>query len=102
MGNRIELHTLISSVMPEGVTVYFQPPNSINLQFPCVIYSRTGKAENFAGNELYNSKYEYSVLVISRDPDNDLSEQLVKIPFTSYDRRYEANGLYHDVVKLYF
>jgi hypothetical protein len=101
MGQRVDLHQLLQTTT--GLSnIYFQPPSSISLNFPCVIYAREGKDEKFADNELYLGKYRYSVTVVSSDPDSQIPESVAGLPFTKFDRRYVTDSLYHDVFSTYF
>lgn len=102
MGSRSDLHTMLTGVTPN---VYFQPPENVNMQFPCIIYKREAKDQVYAGNILYKNKYRYTVTVVDNDPDSEIHETLNDLPNTanvSYDRQYIADGLYHTVYTVYY
>lgn len=102
MGSRIALHDEIKAV--SGVSqVYYQPPASVRLSYPCVIYNKDSIDTLYANNSPYISVTRYSVTVIDKDPDNALAEKLLRyFPFCRFDRRYTADNLYHDVLTLYY
>lgn len=102
MGSRLDLHAALLSV--SGLeNAYYQPPESVRLVYPCIIYSRDGKAEQFANDKLYTGTYRYTVTVVDTDPDSTIPDAIAKhIPLTSYDRRFVSDGLYHDVFQIYY
>jgi hypothetical protein len=53
MAPRLELQSLL-----EGVTdhVYFQPPANVQMEYPCIIYSRDGTSADHANNETVSTR----------------------------------------------
>ena len=99
MAPRLELQTLL-----EGITahVYFQPPENLAIEYPCIVYQRDFAETEFADNEPYSVKKRYMVTVIDRDPDSSIPDQVAKLPTCTFNRFYVADGLNHDVYQLYF
>ena len=102
MGQRLQLQTLLESLVPEGKKAYFQPPANVQMTYPCIVYSRDNTATRFAGNVLYFYKKRYQVTVISEDPDSDIPDKVLNLPFCSFQRFFVSNNLNHDVFVLYF
>lgn len=101
--HRKELHKKLVDVMDGRGNVYFQPPASIKLEYPCLIYSLNGMPKKHADNVPYFSKNRYDAIVIDRDPDSEIAEDIIKsISFSSFDRRYVADNLYHDSITIYW
>lgn len=102
MGQRLDLHNLL--IAQTGLTtVYFQPPSTINLSYPCILYARVDKDEKFAANALYASMDKYTITVIDPNPDSSIPENIaIGVPYTSFDRRFVSEGLYHEVYSTYF
>jgi hypothetical protein len=65
MGRRLELQALLESLAPN---VYFQPPPSLQMQYPCVVYARDAIATEWSGNKPYSAYTRYQVTVIDRNP----------------------------------
>lgn len=95
---RLELHALFETITPN---VYFEPPESIKLKYPCITYERTSGKTDFANNKPYVFRYRYTVTVITRDPDSDLPEKLAANQYCTLDRGYPGDGLYHYVFTVY-
>lgn len=81
--------------------VYFQPPPSIQMGYPAVVYSRVGVAARRADNSVISYHIRYQVTLISRDPEDPLIEKILMIPYCSHDRSYKQNNLNHDVFTVY-
>ena len=102
MGGRLDLQTELETVLGSD-NVYFQPPESVKLSFPCIVYSRSGADTDYAENKTYNMTYQYNVQIISKDPDNDLAQMLAKhFQMCRYTRRFVLDNLYHDNLILYY
>jgi hypothetical protein len=89
---------------PEGTdsAVYFQPPESIMMSYPCLVYARDlGKTE-FANNQPYLNATRYQVTVIARDPNSEILEKVTNLSQCLFMRHYVVDNLNHDVFYLYF
>lgn len=96
---------LLQALLEEalGTTeVYSQPPADVLLNYPCVIFNRSGENAEFADNELYQLKLEYTVTLISRDPDDPAWSRIRQLPYCSFDRAFKADNLNHDVFTIFF
>ena len=50
----------------------------------------------------YSIDKEYSVEVVTKDPDNTLVDKIVEIPTARFNRSYLSDGLYHSVFVIIF
>jgi len=101
MARRLELHEILVSILGSRY-VYFQPPSSIKLNYPCIIYSRDAKDEKFANDELYFGKMRYEVTIIDANPDSLIPDEIAQLPFTSFVRHFTLDNLNHDIYSIYF
>lgn len=101
MANRLELHELLCKTLGSR-QVYFQPPSSIRMKYPAIIYSRSRIGNEFANDSVYNQTYQYSITVIDEDPDSEIVERVSKLPMCSFDRHYTADNLNHDTFTIYY
>lgn len=101
MANRLELHELLCETLGSR-QVYFQPPSSIRMKYPAIIYSRSRIGNEFANDSVYNQTYKYSITVIDEDPDSEIVERVSKLPMCSFDRHYTADNLNHDTFTIYY
>lgn len=81
--------------------VYFQPPASIKMQYPAIVYSRKNIVNSHANNEVYIQSLCYEVTVIDYKPNSEIVMQVSRLPMCTHDRHFEADNLNHDVFTLY-
>jgi hypothetical protein len=81
--------------------VYFQPPPSLVINYPCIVYHIDKGDTDFAGNRPYRYYERYQVTVIDEDPDTDIRFKIAALPTSIFDRWYAANNLNHYVYNLY-
>lgn len=102
MNNRLELHEILKTIVGSS-HVYFQPPESLMMVYPCIVYSLADVSINYADNIPYKNMRSYEITAITKDPDNDYIEQmLATFKYCRYNRRFVNDNLYHDVFTLYF
>lgn len=101
MGTRLELQTMLENVLGSR-NVYFQPPASIRMKYPAIVYSRKDIENTFANNGVYLQGMSYELTVIDEDPDSEIVMAVSKLPMCSFDRHYTADNLNHDVFTLFF
>ena len=102
MDRRLELQSVLESLLPAGKRAYFQPPTNVNMQYPCIVYGRDNRETLYAENLPYRHTKRYSVTVITWDPDSDIPDKIAELPMSSFNRHYTADNLNHDVYTLYF
>ena len=101
MGTRQELHNILLALLGSN-NVYFQPPPTVKMIYPCIVYKRDYAKTEFADNKPYSHKKRYLVTYLDSDPDSDIPEKIAALPTCVFDRFYTADNLNHDVYKLFF
>jgi len=101
MANRTDLHEVLCSVLGNR-NVYYQPPESVKMHYPAIVYSRDNIENSFADNDVYMQKHAYQVTVIDKDPDSGIVELISKLPMCRFERHFTSDNLNHDVFLLYF
>ncbi len=101
MDRRLDLHRILKSILGSDY-VYFQPPPSVKITYPCIIYERSGIYNTKADNINYLNRVRYTVKLIGADPESNLVSELLQMPMCSYDRSFTSDGLNHDVFSLYY
>lgn len=81
--------------------VYFQPPTGYMLQYPCIVYEFTGVEKINADNLGYITYGVYSLIYITRDPDDETKIDMAMLPRCSMTNTYESDNLYHYAYKIY-
>lgn len=97
--DRLQLQTLLEGVTPH---VYFQPPATLQMQYPCIRYERNGSKVQRAGNKLYLRAKRYQITVIDRNPDSTLPGLVEEFDFCEFDRWFAADNLNHWVFNVFF
>ena len=101
MEKRLELQALLESILGSE-NVYFQPPESLKMQYPAIVYKRDFASTQFAGNKPYQHTLRYMVTVIDRNPDSEIPHKIAMLPLSTFTRFYTADNLNHDVFSLYY
>jgi hypothetical protein len=99
MAPRLELQSLFEGLAEH---VYFQPPASIHMQYPCIIYSRDGSSTDHANNRLYRHAKRYQVTVVAQDPDTEIADKIEALRYSSFERAFAADDLNHYVFNIFF
>lgn len=101
MNRREELHEILCEALGSR-NVYFQPPESIKMKYPAIVYSRDDIDNSFANDSVYMQSLAYSVTVIDSDPDSEIVDKVSKLPRCQYDRHYKSDNLNHDMFTIYY
>lgn len=99
--DRLDLQLILEKLIGNR-NVYFQPPESLKLKYPCIVYEKSKIDKQYADNYMYLRNNLYSITVIYQDPDSELPDKVLNLPYCSFDRHFVADNLYHDVFELYF
>lgn len=99
--NRLKLQETLEQIMasqdlPEN-RVFFQPPENVRLEYPCIIYIRTQVATSHADNAPYRRTKRYQVTVIDRDPDSPLPDLVGGLPGAAFVTHFANDNLNHDI-----
>lgn len=101
MNKRIEFQKKLEELLGSR-NVYYQPPESLKMEYPCIRYSKDKINSIQADNINYNNRDGYQVTVIDKKPDNPIIKELLTLPLSSYDRHYVSDNLNHDVIIIYY
>lgn len=107
MSRRRKLHNALCDILscpdqgPE-CRVYFQPPTSVKMKYPAIVYALNDIDNAFADNMVYLSARKYSVTVIDSDPDSSLVGKVASMSTSKFNRHYTKDNLNHDVFEIFF
>lgn len=101
MRSRLELHEILCNILGSK-NVYFQPPETMKLSYPCIVYSRTGMPNRFADNLPYKQDRKYQITVIDKNPDSTIPDRVCLLPLVRFTNHFTSENLNHDVFELYF
>lgn len=98
---RYELHEILCDALGSD-HVYFQPPESIKMEYPAIVYERADIDDRNANNDVYLSHRKYTLTVIDKNPDSNIVTRVSRLKFCRFNRHFERNNLNHDVFVLYY
>lgn len=101
MGNRLELQSVLEEILGSR-NVYFQPPSTIRMEYPAIVYSRKSIDNLHADDSVYKQDRSYELIVIDKNPDSDIVSRVSEMLLCRFDRHYKADNLNHDVFTLYY
>ena len=98
---RLTLQTFLEELLGSR-NVYFSPPTSLRMKYPCIRYELVNADTENADNIVYMSRKRYTLTYIDTDPDSVIPDKLIHVPYCSLDRPYTSDNLYHYVFTLYW
>ena len=102
MAKREDLHEELCEILGSR-NVYFQTPTSVRMQYDAIRYELSGKDIKHANNRFYYSTNRYSGVIITRDPDTKIPDELIAhFPMCSFGTPYTADNLNHYPFTLYY
>lgn len=101
MSRRTDLGLILRSVLGSE-NVYFQPPESQKMRYPCIRYALDDIHMRSADNVTYFQKRRYAVTLIDKNPDSETVEKLTALPLCSFNRFYTNDNLNHWVFEIFY
>lgn len=98
---RLELDALLRSTLGTS-NVYFDPPESFKLKYPCIVYSFSGLMGSHADNDRYITYKRYMLNYITPDADDSMVDTIEALPFCRLSSPYVADGLFHNPYEIDF
>lgn len=107
MGTRLSLQTKLQAVIGTRLdnkpNVYFQPPESVRMNYPCIVYQRSNGETSHADDMPYIFRQKYDITIIDANPDSLYREKMaMAFPGIEYNRFFVEANLNHDVFTLYY
>jgi hypothetical protein len=82
--------------------VYYDPPESMFIEYPAIVYKKTAMPAKYADNKKYINHIAYEVKVICEDPDSTYVDIVNSMRYSSHNRHYVADELHHDTFTIIF
>lgn len=101
MGSRVELQSTLEKLLGSR-NVYYQPPETLKMQYPAIVYNKSYVKLDRADDTTYNKRVRYELIVIAQRPDDPVVNKLLDVPYCSYERHFNSDNLNHDVLTLYY
>lgn len=100
MDRRLKLQATLENLLGTR-NVYFQPPETVKMKYPCIVYGRGSFSTEFANDLPYTIDHNYTITYMDRDPDSPMIDKLLRLPQCVHTTHYTVAGLNHDVFNLY-
>lgn len=100
MDRRPQLQQMLETLFKRTPHVYHQPPKSVKMEYPCIVYKMSGIPGEHADNLRYFEHRSYQLTVIDTDPDSKLREKVAKLKWCRYIRSYVSENLHHFVFEI--
>lgn len=97
---RRKLQSLLEELL-ESRNVYFQPPSNIRMKYPCVVYELSRIQNQHADNAAYLKGLGFSVMYITRNPEDEMILKLDSLPYAYFDTHFESDNLHHYQYTIY-
>lgn len=102
MDRRLELHEKLIALLGSS-RAYFQPPESLKLEYPCVVYELSDVSTKKANDKLYLHKKRYDLLYITKAADDVTYDKILhNFELVTFDRYYRSDNLHHYAITLYY
>ena len=97
--SRVKLHEILCGITRN---VYYQPPSTVRMKYPAIVYARENIDNTFADDSVYAQSNSYSVTVIDEDPDSEIVKAISKLPRCRFNRHFTADNLNHDTFTIIY
>lgn len=101
MGSRLDLQTILETILGSR-NVYYQPPVSLIMKYPAIVYSRDDIKGVFANDGIYTINKSYELIIIDKNPDSIIIDKILTLPSCRFVRNYTSDNLNHDVFIIRF
>lgn len=101
MGTRLELQDIFETLLGSR-NVYYNPPATLTMEYPCIRYSLGGIQTTNANNAKYSKTKRYEGIVISKKSDPEIVDKLLELQYCSLGTPYKADNLNHYPFTIYY
>lgn len=101
MSDREELHERLCEILGSR-NVYFQPPESLKIQYPAIVYGLENIKTSHANDGVYLCRRGYGVTLIDKNPDTHMVEEILRLHLCRFQRHFKKDNLNHYLFIVYF
>lgn len=99
--SRLKFRNKMVEQIGSEIRLYFQPPESRSIEYPCIVYHYEGLFHLPADNRKYILYDRFTVTAIDKDPDASWHNNLLNLSYSDFDRSYIFDNLNHWVYTIY-
>ena len=97
--SRLKLHEILCEI---AKNVYYQPPNTVKMKYPAIVYARENINNTFANDSVYAQSDSYIITVIDENPDSEIVKAISKLPRCRFNRHFTSDNLNHDTFTIIY
>lgn len=71
------------------------------MKYPSIVYEVGAGLRTPADNKKYLYYQGYSVTFITKDPDPDIPDKLLELPYCTFERQFKSENLYNWIFFIY-
>lgn len=101
MASRLELHEELCKLLGSR-NVYFQPPSTVQMKYPAIVYSLDALENRHANDSIYSMNVRYSLTYIDSNPESGKVQEILKLPYCRFNRFYISDNLNHYTYTIYY
>lgn len=102
MASRPELQEELEEILGSK-NVYFQPPASVHIKYPCIIFELSNTDVKRADNKAFIKTNRYHLKHMFKSLEKEKKDALLEhFMMISHDNRMIVDGLYNDDFTLYY
>lgn len=89
--------------IPNVKRVYYEPPDNVRMEYPCVRINRKSMNQRYANNKVYMFTPAYDIYYITKESDDPMTEKFMReFEMIRHNRTYHKDNLRYEVYTLYF
>lgn len=100
MASRLELQTKLEEIL-DSTQVYFQPPPSVRMAYPAIVYELADINVKHANNVMYVDIPGFKLTLIDKNPDSEFVTEILKLPRCKFNTFFTSDNLNHFVFTIY-
>lgn len=101
MAERMDLESRLIDIMKTN-HVYYQPPETIKMKYPAIVYFLDDINHLYANDSKYKEDRSYTITLIDRNPESIYIDDILALPYCSFDRHFVTDNLNHFIFNIFW
>lgn len=98
---RLTFRDELASIAGDMIKLYYQPPDTVRMTYPCIVYSLSDVDLVKANDSVYINNRTYRVQYIDRSTSMDIPEKLIEgFQFVKFIDRSVIENLNHTTLEI--
>ena len=97
----MDLQKCLSDILGSD-EVYYQAPESKKMSYPSIVYFLDDINHLYANDKKYKEKRRYMITLIDRNSESSFIDDILALPYCSFDRHYIIDNLNHFIFNIFW